>query len=66
LPQPNQQPKTTLNNFCWGGIIIGKKNHHTTTTTPCGFHYILNHFEATQEADYNIITTQLLISSNGR
>ena len=23
LPQPNQQPKTIQNNFCWGGIIIG-------------------------------------------
>jgi hypothetical protein len=32
LPQPNQQPKTTLNNFCWGGIIIGKKKNTTTTT----------------------------------
>jgi hypothetical protein len=36
LPQSNQQPKTTKNNFCWCGIIIGKKKppHHTTTTPP--------------------------------
>jgi hypothetical protein len=39
LPQPNQQPKTTLNYFRWDGIIIGKKKT-TTTATPSGFHYI--------------------------
>ena len=34
LPQPNQQPKTTYNNFCWCGMIIGKNTTtpHTTTT----------------------------------
>ena len=35
LPQPNQQPKTTQNNFCWSGIIIGKK---TTTPPPHHLH----------------------------
>ena len=39
MPQPDQQPKTIQNNFCWSGIIIGKKNHTTTTTTtpPCDY-----------------------------
>ena len=31
LPQPNQQPKTTENNFCWGGLLSVRKPHHTTT-----------------------------------
>ena len=32
LPQPNQQPKTTQNNFCWGGIIFGKKTRIASAT----------------------------------
>ena len=46
LTQPNQQPKTTYNNFCWGGIIIGKKKpHHHHTTTP--HHHVIT-FKAIQ------------------
>jgi hypothetical protein len=43
LPQPSQQPKTTLNNFCWGGIIIGKKK----TTPPPWCHYNISDFKTT-------------------
>jgi hypothetical protein len=46
LPQPNQKPKTTSNNFCWGGIIIGKKK------PPPQCHYNLSQFKATWEADF--------------
>jgi hypothetical protein len=32
LPQPNQQSKTTQNNFGWGGTIISKKTHIASAT----------------------------------
>ena len=32
LPQPNQQSKTTQNNFGWGGIIISKKTRIASAT----------------------------------
>ena len=36
----NQKPQTTWNNFCWGGIIIGKKTHHNHHhTTPVSLHF---------------------------
>ena len=41
LPKPNQQPKTTLNNFCWGGnIIVKKKTNHHNTPTPHHHHTV--------------------------
>ena len=36
---PNQQAKTTFNNFGWGCIIIGKKHQHHTTTIQVSLHF---------------------------
>ena len=52
LPQPNQQSKTTQNNFGWGGTIISKKTRIASAT----WHHSLRNM-GSQPPQHGVITS---------